>query len=148
MNIVSRAELERHKHEGDCWIAIYGLVYDVTQYLPDHPGGGELISILGGRDVTKEFEEEDHSAQSRKERKIVLKGILEGCEEQVANLRARGWKEKKGIPYPALLSDEPIEEVPEASKENASPAGRVPFLAAAGITALAVVVAILRLRRA
>eukprot|EP00445_Apocalathium_hangoei_P041331 CAMPEP_0203969072 /NCGR_PEP_ID=MMETSP0359-20131031/97273_1 /ASSEMBLY_ACC=CAM_ASM_000338 /TAXON_ID=268821 /ORGANISM="Scrippsiella Hangoei, Strain SHTV-5" /LENGTH=197 /DNA_ID=CAMNT_0050907007 /DNA_START=21 /DNA_END=610 /DNA_ORIENTATION=- len=103
--VVTADELRRHRYgeAGDTWVAIHGLVYDVTDYLPHHPGGGDLIEVVGGRDVTEEFEEADHSANSRLERRIRLKGVLEGCEDLVADLRARGWHEGRGVPNPARL---------------------------------------------
>lgn len=30
-------ELARHAAEDDCWMAIHGVVYDFTEYLPRHP---------------------------------------------------------------------------------------------------------------
>eukprot|EP00927_Polykrikos_kofoidii_P069673 TRINITY_DN65243_c0_g1_i1.p2 TRINITY_DN65243_c0_g1~~TRINITY_DN65243_c0_g1_i1.p2 ORF type:complete len:174 (+),score=37.30 TRINITY_DN65243_c0_g1_i1:179-700(+) len=115
MLVVSRQELHKHKYSrrGDTWIALHGLVYDVTAYLPDHPGGGDLVEIVGGEDATDKFEEAAHSARSRKElRNVRLKGVLEGCEDLVANLIARGWHEGRGIPHPAMLavSSEEVED--------------------------------------
>jgi len=85
-------------------------VYDVTQYLPVHPGGGDVVEFVGGQDATNKFEEALHSAKSRKEERIFLKGILEGFENDVAALRARGWSEAKGIPYPDMLTSVGAEE--------------------------------------
>jgi cytochrome b involved in lipid metabolism len=42
----------QHNSEADCWIAIGAdgeeKVYDVTKYLSDHPGGGEIILEFAG----------------------------------------------------------------------------------------------------
>ena len=35
---VSLEELSGHGTVSDCWIAVYGKVYDVTRYLDEHPG--------------------------------------------------------------------------------------------------------------
>lgn len=40
----------------DCWIAIKGLVYDVTPYLQEHPGGVPAIVMNAGKDATEDFE--------------------------------------------------------------------------------------------
>lgn len=53
--VVSRAELSGHKTESDCWIAIDGIVYDVTKFLKVHPAGPNIILSAAGRDVTEEF---------------------------------------------------------------------------------------------
>eukprot|EP00276_Gloeochaete_wittrockiana_P019051 CAMPEP_0184356640 /NCGR_PEP_ID=MMETSP1089-20130417/103960_1 /TAXON_ID=38269 ORGANISM="Gloeochaete wittrockiana, Strain SAG46.84" /NCGR_SAMPLE_ID=MMETSP1089 /ASSEMBLY_ACC=CAM_ASM_000445 /LENGTH=41 /DNA_ID= /DNA_START= /DNA_END= /DNA_ORIENTATION= len=34
------AEISKHTSDNDCWILIHGKVYDVTDFLDDHPGGG------------------------------------------------------------------------------------------------------------
>ena len=41
--VVTGAELARHNTERDCWIAVGGTVYDVSAFLPDHPGGPETV---------------------------------------------------------------------------------------------------------
>jgi cytochrome b involved in lipid metabolism len=42
MKIVSHAELAKHSSDGDVWMAVHGLVYDVTTFMPQHPGGHEV----------------------------------------------------------------------------------------------------------
>lgn len=48
IKLISQAELEKHNQPEDCWIALHGNVYDVTKFLPEHPGGAEVISCLAG----------------------------------------------------------------------------------------------------
>lgn len=38
-------DVEIHDEEDDCWIVIDNKVYDVTDFLDEHPGGGELILV-------------------------------------------------------------------------------------------------------
>jgi cytochrome b involved in lipid metabolism len=33
------SDLRQHRTESDCWCAIHGKVYNITSYLPFHPGG-------------------------------------------------------------------------------------------------------------
>jgi L-lactate dehydrogenase (cytochrome) len=35
-----------------CWVIIKGEVYDVTNFLDDHPGGAAIILKYGGKDAT------------------------------------------------------------------------------------------------
>ena len=35
-----------------CWVIIKGEVYDVTDFLDDHPGGAAIILKYGGKDAT------------------------------------------------------------------------------------------------
>jgi len=53
---VSRAELAKHTSAASCWVALYGEVYDFTDFLEDHPAGAEAIVKLGGTDGTAAFD--------------------------------------------------------------------------------------------
>jgi isopentenyl diphosphate isomerase/L-lactate dehydrogenase-like FMN-dependent dehydrogenase len=37
-------------------VALYGNVYDVTEFLPHHPGGSKIILQLAGKDATEEYD--------------------------------------------------------------------------------------------
>ena len=37
---LSFKELEKHSDANDCWIAVHSKIYDVTDFLDLHPGGG------------------------------------------------------------------------------------------------------------
>jgi len=49
-------QLEKHNVRDDCWIAVRGKVYDVTSWIPKHPGGEDTLVLNGGRDATVLFE--------------------------------------------------------------------------------------------
>lgn len=53
---LTMAEVEQHNSEEDCWIAIHGKVYDLTDFAEEHPAGPESIIELAGQDGTEEFE--------------------------------------------------------------------------------------------
>lgn len=36
---VAATEVARHSLPSDCWLAINGRVYDMTNFAPEHPGG-------------------------------------------------------------------------------------------------------------
>ncbi|QCD90458.1 delta8-fatty-acid desaturase [Vigna unguiculata] len=48
-------ELKDHNKEGDLWISIQGKVYNVSDWLKEHPGGDIPILNLAGQDVTDAF---------------------------------------------------------------------------------------------
>ncbi|KAI0165269.1 FMN-dependent dehydrogenase-domain-containing protein [Hypoxylon sp. FL1284] len=52
---ISAAEITKHNTAASCWIVVHGKVYDVSQYLEDHPGGAAILVRQGGRDATAEF---------------------------------------------------------------------------------------------
>jgi nitrate reductase (NAD(P)H) len=49
-------EVALHNKKDDMWVIIDGNVYDVTSFLPRHPGGAEPIELYGGKDSTAEFD--------------------------------------------------------------------------------------------
>ena len=49
-------EVQQHKSAESCWVVLYGSVYDVTSFLPDHPGGSKIILQLAGTDATEEYD--------------------------------------------------------------------------------------------
>jgi cytochrome b involved in lipid metabolism len=40
-------------------------VYDVTPFMDDHPGGGEIMLSAAGKDGTQDFEDVGHSPHAR-----------------------------------------------------------------------------------
>jgi DMSO/TMAO reductase YedYZ heme-binding membrane subunit/predicted heme/steroid binding protein len=50
-------ELGTHNTEDSCYIAYKGLVYDITDYLPNHPGGGQVVVRQQCGNVTDEYSE-------------------------------------------------------------------------------------------
>lgn len=38
-------EVAKHDNEDDCWMVINGKVYDVTDYIDDHPGGDVILDV-------------------------------------------------------------------------------------------------------
>ncbi|KIM57441.1 hypothetical protein SCLCIDRAFT_1219499 [Scleroderma citrinum Foug A] len=47
--------LKLHNKKEDAWTAINGKVYNITPYLPFHPGGEKELMRVAGRDGTKLF---------------------------------------------------------------------------------------------
>ena len=53
---LSLSEIMKHNTENDCWVIIRDKVYDLTKFLPDHPGGKKAIMLFAGKDATEEFD--------------------------------------------------------------------------------------------
>jgi predicted heme/steroid binding protein len=47
-------EIAKHNQANDCWMAIEGQVYDVTSFIPQHPGGRAILEGCG-KDATELF---------------------------------------------------------------------------------------------
>ncbi|PHH80996.1 hypothetical protein CDD83_3656 [Cordyceps sp. RAO-2017] len=54
--IFDAADVAEHKTRDSCWVILYGNVYDVTDFLPCHPGGANIILKLAGRDATEDYD--------------------------------------------------------------------------------------------
>lgn len=52
---VTISELSQHSAPDDCWVAIHGVVYDLTQFAEEHPAGPASILDLAGKDGTAAF---------------------------------------------------------------------------------------------
>ncbi|XP_010251589.1 PREDICTED: delta(8)-fatty-acid desaturase [Nelumbo nucifera] len=52
---ISSDELRKHNKAGDLWISIQGKVYDVTDWVKNHPGGDTPLLNFAGQDVTDAF---------------------------------------------------------------------------------------------
>ncbi|KAH9955030.1 FMN-dependent dehydrogenase-domain-containing protein [Russula dissimulans] len=46
----------QHNSRESCWIIVHGKVYDVTEFLDEHPGGSKIILKYAGKDATQEYE--------------------------------------------------------------------------------------------
>ncbi|KAK9451841.1 FMN-dependent dehydrogenase-domain-containing protein [Limtongia smithiae] len=50
------ADIATHNTKDSCWVIVHGKAYDVTEFLPEHPGGQKIILKYAGKDATKEFD--------------------------------------------------------------------------------------------
>ena len=66
---IAMAELAAHASALNCWMAIEGVAYDFTAYLPKHPSDPKVFLKYCGRDGTVGFRTKDagrpHSPYAR-----------------------------------------------------------------------------------
>eukprot|EP00850_Spirogloea_muscicola_P014326 SM000102S09184 [mRNA] locus=s102:160005:161361:+ [translate_table: standard] len=55
-------EVARHAAPDDAWIIVGGKVYDVTEYVEEHPGGDAILAHAGG-DATTGFHGPQHPSR-------------------------------------------------------------------------------------
>lgn len=45
-------EVAKHASREDCFVVLYNKVYDLTEFVPHHPGGAQIILKYAGKDAT------------------------------------------------------------------------------------------------
>ncbi|KAI9711204.1 MAG: fatty acid alpha-hydroxylase [Bogoriella megaspora] len=50
---IPQADVQSHNSAKSCYVTIGTKVYDITSFIDDHPGGGDLILDYGGKDVAE-----------------------------------------------------------------------------------------------
>jgi cytochrome b involved in lipid metabolism len=53
--VITMKEVQKHCARNDGWTVISGVVYDVTQFISQHPGGSSAITKILGKDGTAVF---------------------------------------------------------------------------------------------
>lgn len=56
IHCVTYVPVAKHNTAESCWVILYGNVYDVTKFIPEHPGGAKVILQLAGTDATEEYD--------------------------------------------------------------------------------------------
>eukprot|EP00928_Gymnodinium_smaydae_P061888 TRINITY_DN45860_c0_g1_i1.p1 TRINITY_DN45860_c0_g1~~TRINITY_DN45860_c0_g1_i1.p1 ORF type:complete len:142 (+),score=34.14 TRINITY_DN45860_c0_g1_i1:78-503(+) len=80
---ISLEEFAKHNTPNDCWIAVHGLVLDLPRdFLDEHPGGPDVITVLAGMDSSSDFEDVAHSDSARVWADKYIIGYLAGTPEE------------------------------------------------------------------
>ncbi|EXJ88952.1 hypothetical protein A1O3_02016 [Capronia epimyces CBS 606.96] len=77
MKQFSLAEVARHAQRDDLYIIYQSQVYEVTNFLSEHPGGEDVILELAGKDATEAFDEVGHSEDAQNQLHELLIGSLD-----------------------------------------------------------------------
>ncbi|KAI8967865.1 acyl-CoA dehydrogenase/oxidase [Mycotypha africana] len=49
-------DVAKHQQANDCWIILHDKIYDISQFLDDHPGGKKVLLKAAGTDASKQFD--------------------------------------------------------------------------------------------
>lgn len=78
---LTQAEVAKHNNPQDCWIIVDKKIYNVTEFLPLHPGGEDRIISFCGKDANEAFRTQggkgSHSKQAEKKLENYYLGIYE-----------------------------------------------------------------------
>eukprot|EP00928_Gymnodinium_smaydae_P054264 TRINITY_DN3806_c0_g2_i1.p1 TRINITY_DN3806_c0_g2~~TRINITY_DN3806_c0_g2_i1.p1 ORF type:complete len:1047 (+),score=117.42 TRINITY_DN3806_c0_g2_i1:43-3183(+) len=135
-----RAEVAQHCQVDDAWIIVKQEVYDVTEWLEEHPGGKFLLLAFAGRDATEPFETVAHSAIALRELRRLHKGfMMEGHASDIQpaphpsrEATLTGWQSIR----PRMLTSEKVLERVDAAVWDVDEHGFMPSSDPVGIEAL------------
>ncbi|KAK3085602.1 hypothetical protein FSP39_005993 [Pinctada imbricata] len=58
-------EVAAHSDFCSCWIVVHDNVYDITDFLHEHPGGWDVLMENAGTDATVAFDDKGHSKDAK-----------------------------------------------------------------------------------
>lgn len=76
---ISLAEVGQHNSKASCWATINGNVYDLTSWIPQHPGGERAILQICGIDGSSKF---NHQHGGATKQAMILAGFKIGVATQ------------------------------------------------------------------
>ncbi len=72
------AEVARHGRVDDCWMAIHGRIYALTDYLPQHPTRPEVIVPWCGKDASRAYDTKNRNRPHSSDASELLQRYLIG----------------------------------------------------------------------
>jgi cytochrome b involved in lipid metabolism len=78
LRVISKEELAKHDNKDSCWKAIHGKVYDVTDYIPDHPTPPVVMYEWCGKESTEAYDTKGYGRPHSKAADAMLKDMLVG----------------------------------------------------------------------
>jgi 4-hydroxysphinganine ceramide fatty acyl 2-hydroxylase len=95
------AEVRSRKTAGSCYVTIGTKVYDITDFLEDHPGGADLILEFGGQDVTEILKDEVTHAHTETAYEILEEHLIGFvATEPVLDATAKSDRPGEIVPLP------------------------------------------------
>lgn len=104
LKVYTIEEVKKHCSTDDLWLVYNGQVYDVTQYLDEHPGGEEVIVDCAGIDATEAFNDIGHSEDAHEILQGLLIGKLEGGVIADQGSSSTKSSEAGGVPAPLIAA--------------------------------------------
>ena len=104
--LLSKTELQKHVREEDAWVTLFDRkIYNITEFIDEHPGGGDILLPYLGQDVTEIMadsisHEHSESAYEMLDDEMLV-GYLANAEEEEELLN-----NKNKTPVEVKLSDE------------------------------------------
>lgn len=89
----TRKELAEHNTRKDAVFIIDNVVYDVTKFLDEHPGGHEVLINVAGKDASEDFDDVGHSFDAKQlMQKFVVGEVVDEDKVEVKK-RTVSWED-------------------------------------------------------
>ncbi|CAO3665084.1 unnamed protein product [Umbelopsis vinacea] len=104
MQTYTAEQVATHNSEKDCWIIVNNKVFDLTNFLNEHPGGKKILLKVAGKDASKQFEQ-FHNAQIMENVGLPMQiGVIGGGAEESKPAKAKPAAESENrvgdmVPY-------------------------------------------------
>lgn len=82
------------------WIGVRGGVYDVTDFLPMHPGGTLIVAASAGLDATKTFHELAHDVSTRFAKRNIMLNFTDKPRSFLASEQVLHWPHVNKTRFP------------------------------------------------
>ncbi|CDZ98463.1 fatty acid-2 hydroxylase [Phaffia rhodozyma] len=63
--IYAAADVAKHNTSSDMWVTHKGIVYDISGFVQDHPGGDDVVVPYAGKDITEVMVDETEHVHSK-----------------------------------------------------------------------------------
>lgn len=91
----TRKEIAERNTKKDAVFIIDNVVYDVTQFIDEHPGGHEVLVNVAGKDATEDFEDIGHSLDAKELMKKFQIGEVVPEDHIKRQRRSFNWEDNK-----------------------------------------------------
>jgi 4-hydroxysphinganine ceramide fatty acyl 2-hydroxylase len=123
-----QSELAAHNTAKSCYVTLGTQVFDITDFLESHPGGGDLILEYGGKDVTDILKDEVSHTHSDAAYEILEESLVGFvATEKVMDAAVKSKHPDQIVPLP------PTQEGEQELKQNGA-ANKVPVFASTGMS--------------
>ncbi|KAI1360688.1 glycolate oxidase [Xylaria arbuscula] len=118
-------EVAKHDTDKDCWVVINGKIWDVTDFLPEHPGGAGVIAKYSGRDATEAYNEvhDPELVESTLPPSNLVGEILPSSVEKLGQDALTITAAKPAHQHPPLHAMINVDDFEEVAKRYLSPTG-------------------------
>ncbi|KAK6540158.1 fatty acid alpha-hydroxylase [Orbilia ellipsospora] len=117
-------QVASHSSKKSCYVTLGSKVYDLTEFLPDHPGGDDLILEYAGKDISQIIVDADSHVHSEAAYEILedcLVGFLSPEDaKKVANGSAAAKNVASAVTNPGPAADAPNYRTGMSSAEELS----------------------------